>query len=361
MRSAYPPAGSAGARIVGRHRAVALSGAAALVLSLTAACGGSASAGSGGASANGVATVRMGIYPGNLISAQIAQQQGYFKKQHLDVQFVTLAAGPAIVAAAEGGSVDVGYGDTLAVAAAAGNGFGKVRIIQPGNIQTTRHSSDEDLLAGPKSGVKSVSDLAGKTVGVIPYPEIDVASRLLLQSHGVDPNSVKFITITDGTQASLLRTGDADAVEGRNIGEDKKLTGESKAVDLGSPLDAIPPSTITTSYFANTSWVKKNPKVAARLVTALREAAHYYNTASDKQLGALGAKYGGVDYPSLAKTYPDILSEAHWGSWPTGPVSPADITATQNWVNTAVKYGQLKKSVPVKPLLYKTATESRLP
>ncbi|MEW2547352.1 ABC transporter substrate-binding protein [Streptomyces sp. NPDC047002] len=355
--SSRRPSGTAAA---GRRRlrGPAALGAATLALSLTAACGGSGASDAG--ASDGVATVRLGIYPGNLISAQIAQQQGYFKKHRLNVTFRTLSAGPAIVAATENGSVDVGYGDTLAVAAAAANGFGKVKVIQPGNIQTTEPSSDEDLLAGPASGVKSVADLKGKTIGVIPYPEINVAARLLLKNHGVDPDSATFITITDGTQAALLKTGGADAVEGRNIGEDKKLAGESGAEDLGSPLDAIPPHTITTSYFGNTEWLKKNPGAAARLVAALREAAHYYNTAPDSRLGALGAQYGGVDYPALAKKYPDILQQAHWGSWPAEPAGPADIAATQKWIATAVSFGQLKKTVRVEPLLYRTATESRL-
>src|SRR5271167_1123475 len=87
--------------------------AAAMSLAL-AACGSSSSASGTGGAAAGAASVSVISYPGSDASwlAYIAQQQGFFKANDLNVSFVSLQAGPQAMAALVGGSADIGVLDT---------------------------------------------------------------------------------------------------------------------------------------------------------------------------------------------------------------------------------------------------------
>jgi ABC-type nitrate/sulfonate/bicarbonate transport system substrate-binding protein len=323
---------------------------AALILFLIAACGGSAS------SASTKPTVTIGVYGGNLLPAEVAVAKGYFAKQGINVQLKTLAAGPAIASAATTGSVDIGFGDTLAWAAAVTNGFSNLMLIQGGDISLPTLKSDEHIVA--RQGITSPRQLAGKTIGTIPYPEMNVATRLWLQQNGVNPATVRFISIQDGTQGALLRTGGADAVEGRNVGEDKQLVAQDHATDFGEVFGAQPNNSISTASFASRQWLENNKATAAKVVTALRQATDYIRTAPSQDLAALATRYAGISYPALEKQYPGIVAETSWAREQPAVFTPTAIAATNTWIQDAVRVGQLKKPVDVSKYLWPTATET---
>jgi NitT/TauT family transport system substrate-binding protein len=334
--------------------AAALAAAAALTL---AGCSGS---GSGAAAAGGSATptVTVGVFAGNLIPVEVAEAKGYFADAGVKVQFKTLAAGPAIAAAAESGSVDIGYGDTLAWAAAVGNGFTDLDLVQAGSQASPDLGSDEHILVSGTSGITSPKQLEGKKVGIIPYPEFNVATKLWIKAAGGDPSTVKFVTIQDGTQAALLAGGDVDAVEGRNLVEDQTLVQENGAVDLGYVFGPIPDKAVNTAYFAKKSWLSANKSAAQKVVDAIRKGADYVNTAPSSALAPIAEKYAGMDFTSLEKKYPGITDKTDWGRQPAPVFDAAAVAATNEWVKDAVEQGQIKKAFDIKPYLWSTASAS---
>ncbi len=337
--------------------AVALGAAAALTL---AGCAGSGSSGSGGAEAASKAepTVTVGVFAGNLIPVEVALAKGYFDQVGVKVELKTLNAGPAIAAAAESGSVDIGYGDTLAWAAAVGNGFTDLDLVQGGSQASPDLGSDEHILVSAKSGITSPKDLTGKKVGIIPYPEFNVATKLWIKAAGGDPSTVKFVTIQDGTQAALLASGDVDAVEGRNLVEDQTLTKENGALDLGYVFGPIPDKAINTAYFAKKSWLTANKGTAEKVVDAIRKGARYVNTAPSSDLATIAEKYAGMDFTSLEKKYPGITDKTDWGRQDPPVFDKAAIAATNEWVKDAVEQGQIKKAFDIAPYVWPTASAS---
>lgn len=306
----------------------------------------------------GTTTVTIGVFAGNLLSADAALAEGYFAKNHINAQLKTLEAGPAIVAATESGSVDIGVGDTLAWAAAVDNGFSDLDLLQGSNENTPAVGSDEHMIAGP--GITSPSQLAGKTIGYIPYPEMTVATDLWLQKNGVKPSSVKLITITDGTQATLLQKGDAQVVEGRNLGEDESIAKTAGGKDLGEIFNVLPDHTMNVSYFAKKGWLQSNQTVASEVAAALREGTAYIRTAPVAKLAQIADKYAGFDYTALAKQYPGIIQKTDWYREAPPVFNATTIAATNQWVKDAVKEGQVKKAFNIKPYLWSTATASKV-
>jgi ABC-type nitrate/sulfonate/bicarbonate transport system substrate-binding protein len=348
---------TSGLRIRARRRTIAVAAVAAAATIALAGCSTSAASSTPSASATAAGpepTVTVGVFAGNLIAVQVADAEGYFAKEGVKVQFKTLQAGPAIAAAAEAGSIDIGYGDTLAWAAAVGNGFSDLNLVQGGTSAEPNLGSDEHILGAP--GISSVKDLAGKKIGIIPYPEFNVATKLWLKKNGVDPSTVQFVTIQDGTQASLLSTGSVSAVEGRNIGEDQTLVSQSHAKDFGYVFGPIPKDTVNTAYFAKKSWLEKNKATAQKVTTAIREGATYLKTAPASTLATIATKYAGIDFAQLEKQFPGITKKTDFGRQTPPVFNKPAIAATNEWIKDAVAQGQITKAFDVTPYLWPTAT-----
>ncbi len=299
------------------------------------------------------ATVKVGVFPGFLLGPEVAEAKGYFAKHGVRAQLVTLTAGPALMAAVANRSVDVAFGDTLAWAAATTNGFTNIRLLLGGTVTEPRFPSAMHLVAGPKSGVKSVADLAGKSIGVIPTPQMTVATDAWLQRNGVDPRSVKVVTIQDGTQQSALKGNSLAAVQTRNTAQNMTLA-QGGTTDLGSPLDIEPTGTANANYFANAQWIASDPRAAQGTAAALRDASVWLNSATSQEKADIAARYSGIDYDRLARTQPNLIRDIQWEQWITGPV---DVTATQQWIDAGVRNGLIRRSVNLSDYLAPTATQ----
>ena len=91
---------------------------------------------------------------GSLWSIVNAIEQGYLAEEGITVNLTEFADGPTIIAAMEGGSIDLGY---------IGQGAHKLCINGQATIFALSHISNGDMLIGGP-GIASVEDLAGKKV-----------------------------------------------------------------------------------------------------------------------------------------------------------------------------------------------------
>ncbi|MDO8208815.1 ABC transporter substrate-binding protein [Conexibacter sp. CPCC 206217] len=318
--------------------------------------GGSSSASSAtttaDAGASSAQTVKIGVFPGLLLGPEVAEAQGMFERNGVRAELVTLTAGPALMAAVAKGSVDVVFGDTLAWAAATSNGFDNIQVLLGGTVTDSRSPSPMHLIAGPDSGVRTVADLSGKTIGVIPTPQMSAAIGVWLQQNGVDPRSVRVVTVQDGNQSSALKTNSLAAVQTRNTAQNLDLTRNYGGVDLQSPLDAEPQGTANANYFANAQWVQDDPELAQRTATALREASVWLNDAPSQEKADLAARYAGIDYARLSARLPGLIRQIQWEPWITGPI---DLDATQRWIDVGSTIGLLRRAVEIADHLAPTA------
>jgi NitT/TauT family transport system substrate-binding protein len=139
----------------------------------------------------------------------LAKQLGEYDKAGLDVELINFKGGSQALQAVIGGSADIvsGYYDHCVNLAAKGQSLVAFVVYDrfPGMV----------LAASPESGkdIKSIKDLAGKTVGVsAPGSSTDFFLKYLLAKNGLDPASASTIGIgLDATAVAAMEHGKVNA------------------------------------------------------------------------------------------------------------------------------------------------------
>ncbi|MEP9375944.1 ABC transporter substrate-binding protein [Aquabacter sp. CN5-332] len=298
--------------------------------------------------------VKVGVPVGTVPGLKAAIEEGYFQKENIAIQFVTLSGGPAIITATVGGSVDVGYADMFAWVGSLENGFDLV-LLQPAN---GRGASDY-IIAGPKSGIKTPQDLRGKKIGIAAHVQSKLRVTLYLERFGLKPSDVTLVTVAQrDTVGAALASGQIDAA----IAPDPDVAQweqQFKVYPLdGRPWQQVPEAATTAGFFVTKAWLAANPKVAEGFVRAARKGAARYNALSAEDKAKIVLKYDKLDFFELEKTTPGVLARLNDDI--ASQDGPIDLTATGEWLAIAQKYGLIKNTIDLKAHLYRTATEPKV-
>jgi ABC-type nitrate/sulfonate/bicarbonate transport system substrate-binding protein len=308
------------------------------------------SAGLGAVQAAEPVTLRLGAPYGAVPGIKTAIEEGDFEREGIRIQLVTLAGGPAILAATVGGSLEIGYADLFAWAGSVDNGF-KLAFLQPANGR----GSIDYIVAGADSGIKTPQDLKGKKIGVAAHAQSKLRVSLYLKRFGVAPGDVQFVVINqrDTVGAALAnRQIDAAIAPDPDVAQWQQ---EYRIVALpGRPWEQIPTTATTAGFFATQDWYARNPDLARRFARAARQGAARYNAYSAEQKAKISLKYDKLDLFALEKKAPGVLKrmdDAH--SAESGPI---DVAATKQWLDMALANGTIRKGIDLESLLAPTAT-----
>lgn len=141
-----------------------------------------------------------------------AHKQGYFKREGLDVNLISLNSGPAVISAVSTGSAQVGYASPVPIIFARSQGqpmriFDALTMTTPGG-----HAEWNWLVATEKSGIKSIKDLAGKTIALNTMGgACELQFRENMAKAGVSFDDVKKIVVPYPQMQAALQLGNADA------------------------------------------------------------------------------------------------------------------------------------------------------
>jgi ABC-type nitrate/sulfonate/bicarbonate transport system substrate-binding protein len=158
-------------------------------------------------------TLRLGLVPSTIKSIgavpyAIAVRQGFFTREHLDVQIVPLAGGTdQMVKRLDAGDVEVSSSATPYFIEAVANGRSQAVAIASDNANPIY-----SLVVRP--GIKRFTDLKGRIVGLsLAIDTISISTRKLLALKGLK-NSDYWVKELVGTPVRLdcLRKGECDAV-----------------------------------------------------------------------------------------------------------------------------------------------------
>lgn len=294
--------------------------------------------------------LRIGAPFGAIPGIKTAIEEGLFQKDGIDVEIVTLAGGPNILAATVGGSLEIGYADLFAWVGARENGF-DLTFLQAAN---GRGNSDY-IIAGPKSGIEKPTDLVGKKIGTAAHAQSRLRVRLYLEHFGVDPASVEYVIINQReTVGAALASGQIDA----SIASDPNVAQWEQQYGVkpleGRPWQQIPEKTSTAGFFATSQWIAANPELAEKFVRAAREGAKRYNAYSAEEKANISLKYDKVDLFALEKEVPGVIKRMDDNN--AAQSGAVDLAALKEWLTIAHDKGVIKQVIDVEPLLYKTAT-----
>jgi NitT/TauT family transport system substrate-binding protein len=216
-----------------------------------------------------------------------AAENGIFSKNGISVEVVTLNNGPAITSALMNGVIDVGFAATTAVITAKDSNQ-TVRLFAPSEIESNDQPSVW-IVASEASNIKSMRDLAGKTLAV---NAVGGQCEVLMMAHmaaaGMPKGSIKTIILPFPQIFAAVQLKNADAgcvIEPfySMMTKDSKFAG--KPVVTGTfPNLANSARTLFDGYFAREDWLDKNPIAAKKFAATVVEANR--KLAEDKTLTA---------------------------------------------------------------------------
>lgn len=222
--------------------------------------------------ASGSLTLRVGALP-SITSAvlYIAQDDQLFAAQHLTVQITATTDGAHALPAMIGGSFDVTTANYASAEQESANET-PLDVVFDG-IDATTNTYTVDVLK--TSGITSITDLAGKTVGVSSLNDVPaLALRQELSDHGVDPDSVHFVPVPFAQAQQHLANHQVDA----SVNTDPYRTESAQAISTRSVVDIFGIGTAfndfpVAGYFATKSFVEHSPQIVRAFQRAMVAAA----------------------------------------------------------------------------------------
>jgi ABC-type nitrate/sulfonate/bicarbonate transport system substrate-binding protein len=199
---------------------------------------------------------------------QIWKHTDILKKNGLEAEFIGKTYGPMLNEAALGGALDVILTADQPAAALFSKDKGWIGV---GRLMYNRTST----YVPPKSPVKTIKDLKGKTVGI---PIGAAAERVTLEAfkrEGLDPKDVKIVNLGIQEQGPLVMRGadktswdQFDALSGFDptpaIFEARGLV---RVLDVGK---------VVSMVLMNEEFIAKNKDSAKKVMNALVDAYDYY-------------------------------------------------------------------------------------
>ncbi len=243
---------------------------------------------------------------GGTTALAIADAYGMFEEECLELRYQRFTAGPPEIAAMVAGRADIGFiGSGAAWLAFRGD----VNIIALDNIAMT-----DEIVAKKSSGINTLEDLKGKTIGAQVGAAGDSLLSLALAKAGLTREDVTIINIDNNNlAAAILSTGtdSVDAIAGWQPGTTAIMTAlGDDAIKLATNKD-FPEASFPSTWVANKDFVQKNPEIVQRFVNALTKAQAY--RAENMQEAS--------EWASQLSGQPanDLYSQIPFAIWPTGP------------------------------------------
>jgi NitT/TauT family transport system substrate-binding protein len=140
----------------------------------------------------------------------LALERGYFEEEGIDLQFERGFGSADTANKIAAGQYDMGFGDLYSMLEFNERNPNDQLIV----VAAPYNQAPFAIVTTKDSGIESVQDLAGKTLGA---PAGDAPRRLwpvLATEAGVDPNSVEWVTMEPQLRETFLLQGNVDAISG---------------------------------------------------------------------------------------------------------------------------------------------------
>jgi NitT/TauT family transport system substrate-binding protein len=236
---------------------------------------------------------------------QIGVLKGFFKKQGLDVKLGTPDVPFSSLPTTLGKQYDIVVGTQPDLIRAASSGL---KIVAISGIQRDNPADPgAALIVPPDSSIKSIEDIAGKTVGA-PSTVGNNWTTLMCwaKKGGVDPNRIRGVQAATPTIPDLLRADRFDAalifqpLMAPLLDEGYKNLGDSYQKCFGG-------RELTAVWLANSDWASANKDVIKRFLTGLKQATAWMG-AHPKESRAIWLKQSGL--PSAVAQRTPIIASA---------------------------------------------------
>jgi NitT/TauT family transport system substrate-binding protein len=233
----------------------------------------------------------------------LAQELGHYKKTGLDLEMIAFKGGSEALTAVLGGSADVvsGYYDHTVKLQVKGKAMQAIVTYDqfPGLV----------LVVAPKhtNEVKSVTDLAGKNVGVsAPGSSTDFFLKYLLRKDKLDPAKTAVVGVGLGaTAVAAMEKGEIHAAvmldpavtQMKNKYKETRILADTRsAADTRKVFGGDYPG---GTFYTTVDWVQKNQKAAEALAEAMVLTLKWIHSHSAEEIAAKMPKDYSAGDPAL--------------------------------------------------------------
>jgi NitT/TauT family transport system substrate-binding protein len=282
--------------------------------------------------------VKLGIIPiEGAAEAFYGVDMGFFKKQGLDVQLEMMQNGSAIASAVAGGSLDVGFADTISIASAHARGLPFI-YLAPALLNSLTAPTLALMVAG-NGPIKEPKDLNGKTIGVNGINNITmIPFEAWIDKNGGDSKTVKWVEVPIPAALDAVSSG---KIDGATYGEPFITFGTDKGMRaIYTEKNPIAPRYMLAGFMTTKAWAAKNPAVAAKFIAAMKEIAQWANI-NRSASAAILSKYTKIPLPVVERMKRGEYAENLLAS------------DFQPVIDAAVKYGVFAKAYPAPELFYR--------
>lgn len=202
----------------------------------------------------------------------VAQKEGYFAAENLEVEIRIGRGTTDVLAKMATGNAEFGSGGLGALMQAAAQGPMPVKA-----VLSIFNKQPDAVFTYAGSGIKTIKDLAGKTVATATFTSSNALWPVVASINGLDLTKVKLIKTDPTATAAMVATGKADALINWVTSG-----GEIEAVlkDAGKKTVVLPWSEFGLdgyglSLFASNDEIANHPDIVARFVVACEKGIQF--------------------------------------------------------------------------------------
>jgi NitT/TauT family transport system substrate-binding protein len=190
-----------------------------------------------------------------------AVAEGYYKAAGLDVKLVEGNGSGNTAQLVASGRAQIAYADAVAISQLIAKGA-PMKV-----LSTIYQSNPNEVSALKKTGIKSIKDLNGKKVGVPSGSSQTTMLPLFLKANNLKETDVNLINMPATSMVPALLQGQVDAILGSIDAYQIQLEAQGAQLDNFRFADYGVP-TVSTSIFANDSYIKDNGDVIKKFIAA---------------------------------------------------------------------------------------------
>jgi NitT/TauT family transport system substrate-binding protein len=264
-----------------------------------------------------------------------ADDQGFYKAQHIDAQIQTIPNGGAIVSAVASNAVDIGFTNMVSAATAFSHGV-PITIVAPGSLDL-EEAPTSALVVPQSSTIMSARDFEGKTVAVNGIKNItQIAAQTWIDKNGGDSSKVKFVEMPFPPMIEALAAG---RIDGAVVVEPFVAEAKKASRVVADAFAAIGPRLLIGCWIAQPAWAKANPGSVATFARAMARAADWAN--ANRPASALILE-------RVGKLSPDTVAQMARVRYPNA----VRTTEMQPVIDVSAKYGLIPATFPAQALLF---------
>lgn len=190
-----------------------------------------------------------------------AVAEGYYKDAGLDVTLVQGNGSGNTAQLVASGRAQIAYADAVAVSQLIAKGAPMKMLA------TIYQSNPNEVSALKKTGIKSVKDLTGKKVGVPSGSSQTTMLPLFLKANNLKESDMTLMNMPPTAMVPALLQGQVDAILGSIDAYQIQLEAQGAQLDNFRFADYGVP-TVSTSIFANDTYIKENPEIVKKFIAA---------------------------------------------------------------------------------------------